>query len=122
MTTLGDTNYYAVYESEAEVHAVEPDLQLLKELHPHGVAITAPGDEVGFVSRYFAPGYGVPEDPVTGSTHCALAPYWAERLGKTKLRARQLSRRGGDLFCEVREDRVLISGRAAKYFEGEINF
>jgi predicted PhzF superfamily epimerase YddE/YHI9 len=85
-----------------------------------GVIATAPGDECDFVSRFFAPAFGIPEDPVTGSAHCTLVPYWAKRLGKTTLRARQISPRGGELFCELRGDRVEIAGRAVKYLEGEI--
>jgi predicted PhzF superfamily epimerase YddE/YHI9 len=85
-----------------------------------GVIATAPGNECDFVSRFFAPAVGIPEDPVTGSAHCTLVPYWARRLGKTTLRARQISPRGGELFCELRGDRVEISGRAVKYLEGTI--
>jgi predicted PhzF superfamily epimerase YddE/YHI9 len=83
--------------------------------------VTAPGEEgVDFVSRFFAPAQGVPEDPVTGSSHCTLVPYWANRLGKTKLEARQLSRRGGALSCALDGDRVSIAGRAVLYLEGQI--
>ncbi|HEX2093270.1 MAG TPA: PhzF family phenazine biosynthesis protein, partial [Longimicrobiaceae bacterium] len=81
---------------------------------------TAPGDQVDFVSRYFAPSYGIPEEPVTGSVHCALTPYWAGRLGKRRLHAHQLSHRGGEMACEYREDRVALSGRAVLYLTGEI--
>ena len=113
-------NYYAVYNTEAEVRALAPDFAALLPLGPLGVTVTAPGTDCDFVSRYFAPGFGIPEDPVTGSTHCVLAPYWAERLGKTTLFARQVSLRGGELFCTVGDSRVLISGQAVKYLEGEI--
>jgi len=89
----------------------------------HRFSVTAPGGELGqdidFVSRYFASKVGVPEDPVTGSAHCALAPYWAERLGKTVMKARQLSKRGGTVFCEIMGDRVLLSGREATFLVGE---
>ena len=81
---------------------------------------TAPGREVDFVSRFFAPKAGIPEDPVTGSAHCTLVPYWAERLGKPQLHARQISERGGELVCEIRESRVVISGRAVEYLRGQI--
>ena len=81
---------------------------------------TAPGEDCDFVSRFFAPLQGIPEDPVTGSAHCELIPYWAEKLGKTKLRARQISARGGELFCELAGDRVRIGGHAALYLKGEI--
>jgi predicted PhzF superfamily epimerase YddE/YHI9 len=85
------------------------------------VVATGPGHgDCDFVSRYFAPAAGIDEDPVTGSSHCVLVPYWAERLGKTRLRARQVSRRGGDLFCALDGDRVSIAGRAVLYLEGMI--
>jgi PhzF family phenazine biosynthesis protein len=112
--------YFAVYELEEEVRRIHPDLRLLEKLHPAGVAITAQGDDADFVSRYFAPSYGIPEDPVTGSTHCSLAPYWAQRLGKTTLHARQVSERGGELWCEVKEKRVIIKGNAVLTLRGEL--
>jgi len=93
---------------------------LLMNLDALGVIVTAPGEKVDFVSRFFAPKVGVPEDPVTGSAHNTLIPYWAKKLGKTKLHARQISERGGELFCELRGERVKISGSAVKYLEGEI--
>lgn len=120
LATDNDTNFYAVFDSEQAVRAIAPDFAALTRLHPHGVAVTAPGEEADFVSRYFVPSYGIPEDPVTGSTHCALVPFWAQRLGKTRLRARQVSRRGGDLDCEDRTGRVSIAGRAVKYLDGTI--
>ncbi len=112
--------YVAVYASEREVRALVPDLARLKTLAPLDVVVTAPGDEVDFVSRYFWPANGGDEDPVTGSIHAALAPYWAARLGRTQLSARQLSRRGGELWCTVRGDRVLVAGHAVSYLEGHI--
>jgi predicted PhzF superfamily epimerase YddE/YHI9 len=115
-----EDNYFAVYEREADVQSISPDFRLLEKLHPAGVAITAPGDDSDFVSRYFAPSYGVPEDPVTGSTHCSLAPYWAQRLGKTKLYARQISERGGELWCEVDANRVILKGSAVLTLCGEL--
>jgi len=115
-----EDNYFAVYDSEEEVKQVKPDLGQLEKLHPAGVAITARGTECDFVSRYFAPSYGVPEDPVTGSTHCSLAPYWAERLGKTLLHARQVSERGGELWCEVKANRVILKGNAVLTLKGEL--
>ena len=118
--TPPNPNYYAVYAAEAEIRALSPDFTLLSTLESLGVVVTAPGDEVDFVSRYFAPGLGIPEDPVTGSIHCALAPYWAARLGKNDLHARQVSARGGELYCVSGEARVLVSGSAVKYLEGEI--
>jgi PhzF family phenazine biosynthesis protein len=115
-----EDNYFAVYEREEAILSIRPDFRLLEKLHPAGVAITAPGNNADFVSRYFAPSYGVPEDPVTGSTHCSLAPYWAQRLGKTKLHARQLSERGGEMWCEVKSDRVILKGNAVLMLRGEL--
>ena len=109
-----------VYETEGEVRALRPDFARLAALDLFGVIVTAPGVDADFVSRYFAPGEGIPEDPVTGSAHCTLVPYWAKRLGRTKLHARQVSERGGELFCEDRGDRVSIAGRAVTYLEGSI--
>jgi len=113
-------NYFVVYESEEEVRRVSPDLRLVEKLHPAGVAVTAPGTQSDFVSRYFAPSYGIPEDPVTGSTHCSLAPYWAQRLGKTSLHARQVSERGGELWCELAGDRVMLKGNAVLTMQGSL--
>ncbi len=110
----------AVFASEAEVRAIRPDFAALAALDAFAVIVSAPGDEVDFVSRFFAPGAGIPEDPVTGSAHCTLIPYWAGRLGKTELTARQISARGGELACRLRGDRVLIAGRAVEYLRGEI--
>ncbi|MCI0538923.1 MAG: PhzF family phenazine biosynthesis protein [Verrucomicrobiales bacterium] len=115
-----DQNYYVIVDSEEIVRAAKPNLQLLSTLHPRGVALSARGEQGDFVSRYFAPSYGIPEDPVTGSIHCALAPYWAKQLGKSTLRAHQASARGGDLLCTVAGDRVRLAGRAMPYLEGTI--
>jgi predicted PhzF superfamily epimerase YddE/YHI9 len=111
-----------VYDSAAEISALTPDLTALGKIEDCWAAIvTAPGENgVDFVSRFFAPAKGVPEDPVTGSSHTTLVPYWAKRLGKTELQARQLSRRGGALTCALHGDRVSIGGRAVLYLEGEI--
>ena len=113
-------DYVAVYGAEEDVRTLSPDFLKLRGLGLRGVAVTAPGIQCDFVSRFFAPKLGIDEDPVTGSTHCELAPYWSSRLGKTRFKARQLSRRGGEIHCEVRGDRVLISGRAVKFMEAEI--
>jgi predicted PhzF superfamily epimerase YddE/YHI9 len=113
-------NYFVVYSSEDEVRSVRPDFAVLEGLHPAGVAVTAPGSDVDFVSRYFAPSYGIPEDPVTGSTHCSLTPYWAHRLSKKCLHARQISARGGELWCEEAGDRVVIKGRAVLTLQGSL--
>lgn len=113
-------DWLCVYETEKEIRAVRPDASALASLHRRGVVVTAPGADCDFVSRCFFPSYGIPEDPVTGSAHCALTPYWSKRLGKKALHARQVSARGGELFCEDRGDRVTIAGRAASYLEGTI--
>lgn len=120
--TSDDWNYIAVYDDEEAVASLRPDFPRLETLHPHGVSVTAPGagDDVDFVSRYFVPSYGIPEDPVTGSIHCALAPYWAGRLGRTKLTAVQLSERRGRIELTVADDRVHLRGRAVTYLTGEI--
>lgn len=110
----------AVLGSEAEVRDLRPDIPRLASLVARGLIVTAPGNSADFVSRFFAPGAGIPEDPVTGSAHCTLTPFWAARLGKRNLRALQVSRRGGELFCEDRGDRVAIAGRAVCYLEGAI--
>lgn len=120
LEVLSSLDYIAVYGEEGDVRAVSPDFLKLRELGLRGVAVTARGKDVDFVSRFFAPKYGIDEDPVTGSAHSELAPYWSALLGKMSLTARQLSRRGGELLCEVRGDRVMLSGRAVKYLEGEI--
>lgn len=110
----------AVYGTERDVLDMRPDIPTLKKLGVN-VIVTAPGDKADFVSRFFAPGSGVDEDPVTGSSHCTLAPYWGKRLGKKKLEARQLSRRGGALSCEVPgTGRVIIAGRCVLFARGEI--
>jgi PhzF family phenazine biosynthesis protein len=114
-------DWVAVFETEDQVKNLKPDLGALAKLPIFAVAVTAPGHDVDFVSRFFAPAEGVPEDPVTGSAHCNLVPYWAERLGKTLLRARQVSRRGGDLECELAGDRVLLRGGAVLYLTGTIH-
>jgi predicted PhzF superfamily epimerase YddE/YHI9 len=117
---LKANDYLLVFENEAQVKAIKPDLAALKTIASRGAIITAPGDSSDFVSRFFAPAVGVDEDPVTGSTHTTLIPYWAERLGKNELFARQVSSRGGELFCELRGDRVRIGGTAVLYLKGEI--
>ncbi len=117
---LAARDYLAVFETEEEVRGLEPDMQALCDIDRFAVIATAPGRDCDFVSRFFAPAKGVPEDPVTGSAHCTLVPYWAERLGKDALHARQVSTRGGELFCELRGDRVVLKGRAVLYLEGSI--
>jgi predicted PhzF superfamily epimerase YddE/YHI9 len=115
-------DHLVVYDSAAEIAELQPDLAALAKVDCWAAVVTAPGDNgVDFVSRFFAPAQGVPEDPVTGSSHTTLTPYWAKRLGKTELEARQLSRRGGSLRCTLNGDRVDIGGRAVLYLEGHIS-
>ncbi len=110
----------AVFASEADVASLAPDMAKVEVLETRGVIVTAPGEDCDFVSRFFAPRSKIPEDPVTGSAHCILTPYWSARLGKTRMSARQISARGGALEVEARGERVLISGRVAPYMEGRI--
>ncbi len=116
----GKTDYMFILSSQADVENFIPSMDIISELDSRGVIITAPGDDVDFVSRYFAPQCGIPEDPVTGSAHTTLAPYWSKRLGKTKMTARQLSKRRGDLVCETRGARVLIGGTCKTYLKGQL--
>ena len=120
--TADDWNYVAIYPDEESVASLAPDFARLERLHPHGVSVTAPagGDEIDFVSRYFVPSYGIPEDPVTGSIHCALAPYWADRLERARLTAVQLSERRGRIDLAVVGARVELRGSAVTYLTGEI--
>jgi predicted PhzF superfamily epimerase YddE/YHI9 len=113
-------NLMAVYASEDEVRGLRPDFDGIANLDAFGVIVTAPGRDVDFVSRYFAPGAGVPEDPATGSAHCTLVPYWAARLGRAKLKGLQVSTRVGEFFCEHLGERVKIAGRVFPYLEGTI--
>jgi PhzF family phenazine biosynthesis protein len=120
-------DHMCVFTCESEVRALVPDMGRLQAVAPHGVIVTAPADPslspgADFVSRFFAPAIGVSEDPVTGSTHCTLAPFWAERLDRTVLQARQVSARGGEMRCALRDDRVLLTGQAVCYLEGTIHF
>lgn len=112
--------WLAEYDSEAQVRALAPDFAALGKIDAHGVIVTARGTDCDFVSRFFAPAIGIPEDPVTGSAHCRLVPYWAQKLGKTTLFARQVSARGGELWCELKGERVVMAGHAALYLEGTI--
>jgi PhzF family phenazine biosynthesis protein len=118
---LNEQAYFAVYEDESEVNAVVTDNSLLKQLAPYDVVVTAPSTKYDFVSRYFWPANGGDEDPVTGSIHAGLAPYWAEKLDKPKLIAYQASKRGGEIICHVRDQKVAILGKAVKYLTGTIN-
>jgi PhzF family phenazine biosynthesis protein len=118
--TLLSRDLVAVFESEAQVRALAPDMTKLSALEVFAVTATARGAEADFVSRFFAPRVGVPEDPVTGSAHCTLVPYWARELGKSRLLAHQVSARGGVLRCEDRGERVGLGGQAVIYLEGNI--
>ncbi|RTQ48841.1 PhzF family phenazine biosynthesis protein [Hymenobacter gummosus] len=121
LSILAGPDLIAVFDSEAEIRALRPHMQHLGKVEYRGIIVTAPGaGDIDFVSRFFGPRVGVPEDPVTGSAHTQLVPYWAARLGKTRLRARQVSARGGDLWCELQGERVLMSGYAVTYLRGEI--
>lgn len=113
-------DYFLVYETEQDVLDIKPDFTKLLKIDAHGFIVTAKGDNSDFVSRFFAPEVGVFEDPVTGSAHCNLIPFWAERLGKNEMFARQISARGGELFCELKGNRVKIGGNAVLYLKGEI--
>jgi len=119
-TIKGKTDYLLIYNSQAEIEVITPNFHLLDHLSCRGAIVSAPCDEVDFVSRFFSPQCSIPEDPVTGSAHTTMTPYWAKALGKTKMTAKQLSKRGGDLICEYLGDRVKISGRAITYLTGEI--
>ena len=115
-------DFLVVLENEQEVRELLPDFSELEKVDCEGVIVTAPGDEVDFVSRFFAPRMGIAEDPVTGAAHSTLTPYWAERFGKSQLRAQQISERGGDLWCRLSEDRVQIAGHAVLYVKGFLNW
>jgi predicted PhzF superfamily epimerase YddE/YHI9 len=116
-------NYLAVLESEDVVRRLVPDMALISRLDRSGLIVTAAGSNgYDFVSRYFAPAKGIPEDPVTGGAHCMLAPYWAKQLGKTEFRAFQASARGGEMLCSLRGNRVELEGNCVFYLEGEIDF
>lgn len=117
-TRVGDL--LLLLEDEAQLRDATPDFEIIKALATHAVTMTAMGETVDFVSRFFAPNMGIHEDPVTGSAHCALIPFWAKRLGKSKLTARQLSKRGGQLWCEDAGERVKIGGKAVLYLVGDI--
>jgi len=121
LEALRGRDILAVFASEEDVAAIEPDFAAIATLDCLGVIATAPGRASDFVSRFFAPRAGVPEDPVTGSAHTLLVPYWAKRLAKTAFHAVQVSRRRGDLFCELRDGRVLMAGRAVTFLRGEID-
>lgn len=117
----GKTDYLLILDSEETIKNIRPNFHILKICNERGVIVSAKGNESDFVSRFFAPGIGINEDPVTGSAHTSLIPYWSAKLNKTELTAKQLSARGGKLWCTYLGDRVLISGYAITYMKGEIN-
>ena len=117
---LANDDILAVFETEEEIHNISPNFESLKKLPLRGVIATAPSKDYDFIVRFFAPKYGINEDPVTGSAYTQLLPYWSNRLNKTVLTAKQVSPRGGILQCELSGNRVLISGMAVKYLEGQI--
>ncbi|MER3464041.1 MAG: isomerase [Chitinophagaceae bacterium] len=118
---LRSRDYFVVLPNEEAVRNCEPDYTLMKELDTIGVIVTAKGHEADVVSRCFYPGAGIPEDPVTGSAHCNIVPYWSDKLNKTKLFCQQLSARGGDLQCELLGDRVFMSGKCVLFMQGQID-
>ena len=117
----GKEDYLLLYKSQKEIESLTPDFRHLEKVDARAVIVTAPAEKVDFVSRFFGPRVGVDEDPVTGSAHTVLIPFWAEKLGKTEMKALQLSRRGGTLFCRLRGDRVDIGGNAVTFIKGEIS-
>lgn len=119
-TLKGKTDYLLIYNTQKDIEQLNPNFFLLNQLDARGVIVSSPGDKVDFVSRFFAPKCGVNEDHVTGSAHTSLIPYWSKILGKSSLVARQLSKRGGDIYCEFLDTRVKIAGRAVPYLKGEI--
>ena len=119
---LAARDYLIRYETADQVRALAPNMEILKQIDRFAFIVTAPGSDCDFVSRFFAPAKGIPEDPVTGSAHCTLIPYWARQLNKTELFARQVSPRGGELFCKLLGDRVEIAGHTSLFLKGTIQF
>lgn len=117
---MGKTDYFLVYNNQEIIENMKPDFAIMKEIGGRGVIVTAPGKDVDFVSRFFAPQSGINEDPVTGSAHTTLTPYWAKRLGKKELSARQISPRLGVLYCKDAGDRIKIAGKTQLYLTGTI--
>jgi PhzF family phenazine biosynthesis protein len=119
-TYRGKDDFLLVYRKQSDIAAIDPDFAVVGKVPCRGVIVTSPGDSVDFVSRFFGPQSGIPEDPVTGSAHTTLVTYWAKKLGKTEFSALQLSRRGGTLHCTLNGDRVEIAGHAVTYLKGTI--
>ncbi len=121
MEIWGSEDLMVLFESEKDIRSLQPNMEKLSEIKKYfAVIATAPGESVDFVSRFFAPNAGIPEDPVTGRAHCTLVPFWSKRLNKSQLHALQLSERTGELFCKDKGERVSMSGYAALFFKGEI--
>ena len=118
---LKSEDYIVVFKRETDIESAKPDLGQLVKLDLRGIIITAKSSQYDFIARFFAPKYGIPEDPVTGSAYTQLAPYWASKFGLKRFSVKQVSSRGGELTCEIVGNRVLISGKAIKYLEGKIN-
>ena len=116
----GREDYLLIVEDQQTLAQINPDFRQLKALESRGVIVSAPGEEVDFVSRCFFPLAGIDEDPVTGSAHTTMAPYWSKRLGKNRLIGQQISKRGGTVYCQMREDRVLLAGQAQTYLIGKL--
>ncbi len=123
LQVLANEDWLMEFETQAQVAALKPDFKALARLPTRGFIATAPGEaaDVDFVSRFFAPSVGIDEDPVTGSAHCMLTPFWTRKLGRRPLRALQISKRGGELECELQEDRVILRGHCVEYMRGELN-
>ena len=117
----GREDYLAIFEHEQDILSIDPDMRLMSHVPSRGVIVSSRGREVDFVSRFFAPRVGVLEDPVTGSAHTTLVPYWSSKWNKLELSARQLSKRGGELICRNLGERVQIGGRTLTYLVGEIS-
>ena len=116
----GATDYLVLLKHQADLESLNPDFQKLAQVKARGIIVTAPGDEHDFVSRFFGPASGINEDPVTGSAHCTLTPYWHQKLNKNPLKAYQLSARGGAVTCTLKGTRVLLTGQAQLYMKGEL--
>ena len=116
----GKTDYLLIFENEHQIQNIEPNIPEIAKINARGIIVSSISENFDFVSRFFGPNCGVNEDPVTGSAHTTLTPFWAEKLGKTKLTAKQISKRGGVLECELKNDRILISGKCKTYLKGEI--
>ena len=116
----GKTDYLLIFENEHQIQNIEPNIPEIAKINARGIIVSSISENYDFVSRFFGPNCGVNEDPVTGSAHTTLTPFWAEKLGKTKLTAKQISKRGGVLECELKNDRILIGGKCKTYLKGEI--